>query len=66
MLKNLSTKAKLLAFPILFVLIALIVASIYYNSMNYVEERTKTAIQSNESVDELLKSRITVYQFMRR
>ena len=64
MLKNLSTKAKLLAFPILFVLIALIVASIYYNSMNYVEERTKTAIQSNESVDELLKSRITVYQFM--
>ncbi|WP_198305983.1 methyl-accepting chemotaxis protein [Arcobacter vandammei] len=64
MFKNLSTKTKLLSFPILVILIALIVAFVYTSSMNYIEERTQIATKTESSVKELLEARITVYQFM--
>ena len=64
MFKNLSTKTKLLVFPILAVIISIIVAVSYLTSMKYIEERTQIAIKTQDSVKILLEARITVYQFM--
>ena len=64
MFKNLSTKTKLLVFPILVVIISIIVAVSYLTSMKYIEERTQIAIKTQDSVKILLEARITVYQFM--
>ncbi len=64
MFKNLSTKTKLLSFPVLVIIIAIVVAFVYSSSMNYVNERTQIAIRTGNSVKELLDARITVYQFM--
>ena len=64
MFKNLSTKTKLLSFPILIIIIAVLVAFIYLRSLSILEERTELSDTTQDIVKGLLDSRITVYQFL--
>ena len=64
MLKNLKTKSKLL-FPLMFIIITAISGLVYTYFDNQKEVRTNVAFQTNEFVEELLKGRISVYQFLR-
>ena len=65
MLKNLSTKKKLFLFPVLFVLIVIISAFVYKYYSNMANTRNHVAITTDEFVQDLLKGRISVYQFLR-
>ena len=65
MFKNLKTKSKLLLFPLMFIIITAISGLVYTYFDNRKEVRTKVAFQTNEFVEELLKGRISVYQFLR-
>ncbi|AXX96422.1 methyl-accepting chemotaxis protein [Arcobacter ellisii] len=65
MLKNLSTKMKLLLFPLMFIAIVIICAIIYVNKSNFAEKRNEIAIKTEVLIQELLKGRIAVYQYMR-
>ena len=65
MLKNLKTKSKLLLFPLMFIIITAISGLVYTYFDNQKEVRTNVAFQTNEFVEELLKGRISVYQFLR-
>ena len=64
MFKNISTKTKLLSFPILIIIIAVLVAFIYLRSLSILEERTELSDTTQDIVKGLLDSRITVYQFL--
>ncbi len=65
MLKNFSTKIKLMLVPIVYVLILIIVTIIftYYNGL--VKFRIEAAVQTEVFIQEVLKGRISVYQFLR-
>jgi len=65
MFKNLSTKNKLLSFPFLIVIaiISLGIAFIHYD--NLVNTRVASAIQTDLFTQQVLKGRISVYQFLR-
>ena len=65
MLKNLSTKMKLLLFPLMFIVIVIICATIYVNKSNLAEKRNEIAIKTEVLIQNLLKGRIAVYQYMR-
>ena len=65
MLKNLSTKMKLLLFPLMFIVIVIICATIYVNKSNFADKRNEIAIKTEVLIQELLKGRIAVYQYMR-
>lgn len=65
MLKNLSTKMKLLLFPLMFIAIVIICAIIYVNKSNLAEKRNEIAIKTEVLIQNLLKGRIAVYQYMR-
>jgi methyl-accepting chemotaxis protein len=64
-MKNMSIKLKLILFPLLFILLLLVIGVIfsYYNSTAL--SRNSVAIQSDKLVQQLLASRISVYQFLR-
>ncbi|MFA7571561.1 MAG: methyl-accepting chemotaxis protein [Sulfurimonadaceae bacterium] len=64
-MKNMSIKLKLILFPLLFILLFVIIGVIfsYYNSTAL--SRNSVAIQSDKLVQQLLASRISVYQFLR-
>ena len=65
MIKNLSTKTKLLSLPLLFLIIVISAGFIfsYYNTLSQV--RSDSAIKTNVFIQEVLKGRISVYQFLR-
>jgi methyl-accepting chemotaxis protein len=65
MLKNLKTKNKLLLFPLMFVIITIVSGVVYTYFDKQKETRTDVALQTNEFVEQLLKGRISVYQFLR-
>ena len=65
MLKNLSTKKKLFLFPVLFVFIVVISAFIYKYYSHLASTRNYVAITTDEFIQELLKGRISIYQFLR-
>ena len=65
MLRNLSTKKKLFLFPTLFVLIVAISAFIYKYYSHMASTRNYVAITTDEFIQELLKGRISIYQFLR-
>ena len=65
MFKNLKTKSKLLLFPLMFIIITAISGFVYSYFDNQKEVRTNVAFQTNEFVEQLLKGRISVYQFLR-
>ena len=60
-----KTKMKLLFLPVTFIIIVLIsgIVFTYYN--NIAEKRTHVAIQTDIFIQEVLKGRISVYQFLR-
>ncbi|HKM18638.1 MAG TPA: hypothetical protein VJY14_01085, partial [Aliarcobacter sp.] len=64
MFKNLSTKTKLALFPAIFIIATFITAIIYSSSISFVQDRIKISSQTTLLIDELLKARITIYQFM--
>ena len=65
MLNNLSTKKKLMLLPIIFILIVIVCALVfsYFNQIN--NQRIKTATQTDIFIQQVLKGRISVYQFLR-
>ena len=65
MLNNLSTKKKLMLLPITFILIVIVCALVfsYFNQIN--NQRIKTATQTDVFIQQVLKGRISVYQFLR-
>uniref|UniRef100_UPI004047252D methyl-accepting chemotaxis protein n=1 Tax=Aliarcobacter sp. TaxID=2321116 RepID=UPI004047252D len=65
MLRNISTKMKLLLFPLMFVIIVILSASIYVHFSSTADTRTETAVKTHEFIQTLLKGRIAVYQFLR-
>ena len=64
MFKNLSTKTKLSLFTVIFIIATVITAIIYSSSISFVQDRIKISSQNTLLIDELLKARITFYQFM--
>lgn len=65
MLKNLNTKKKLFLFPVLFVFIVVISAFIYKYYSHMASTRNYVAITTDEFIQEVLKGRISIYQFLR-
>ncbi|WP_419233802.1 methyl-accepting chemotaxis protein [Aliarcobacter cryaerophilus] len=65
MLNNLSTKKKLMLLPIIFIVIVIACALVfsYFNQIN--NQRIKTATQTDIFIQQVLKGRISVYQFLR-
>ncbi len=64
-MKNLNTKMKLLLFPIMFIIIIVTSGLIYTYYSGVENSRNKVALETEEFVQELLKGRISVYQFLR-
>lgn len=64
MFKNLTTKRKLFLFPIIFIVAILITSTIYSSSISYIKERIYVSSKTTALIDELLKGRIVIYQFM--
>jgi methyl-accepting chemotaxis protein len=64
MLSKINTKKKLLLFPGIFIVIVIFagMAYLYYN--NITKERNEAAIKTEHFVQEVLKGRISVYQFL--
>ena len=65
MLNNLSTKKKLMLLPIIFIVIVIVCALVfsYFNQIN--NQRIKTATQTDIFIQQVLKGRISAYQFLR-
>ena len=65
MLKNLSTKIKLMLVPIVYIVIMLIIATIFTYYNNLVKFRIEAAAETEIFIQYVLKGRIAVYQFLR-
>ena len=65
MLKNTSTKRKLLLLPIAFIFIVIISALIFSYFDNIEKRQTNAAGQTDLFIQQVLKGRISVYQFLR-
>ena len=65
MLKNFSTKKKLLLLPISFIIIVIVSALVYSYFNGVSNGRIHVASQTDLFVQQLLKGRISVYQFLR-
>jgi methyl-accepting chemotaxis protein len=65
MLKNINTKKKLLLFPLLFTVIVLVSVVIYVHYSTIANTRNNAAITTEHLIQQLLKGRISVYQFLR-
>ncbi|QKF68558.1 MCP-domain signal transduction protein [Arcobacter venerupis] len=65
MLRNLSTKKKLFLFPTLFIAIVVISTFVYNYYSNMANTRNYVALTTDEFVQQVLKGRISIYQFLR-
>ncbi|MDZ7818827.1 MAG: methyl-accepting chemotaxis protein [Aliarcobacter sp.] len=65
MIKNINTKMKLLLFPLMFVVIVVISAWVYTHYSSLENTRNQVTIKTEKFIQELLKGRISVYQFLR-
>ena len=65
MIKNINTKMKLLLFPFMFVIIVLVSGFVYLHYSDLESKRSEVASKTDDFVQELLKGRISVYQFLR-
>ncbi|MCT7632869.1 methyl-accepting chemotaxis protein [Aliarcobacter butzleri] len=65
MLKNMNTRKKLFLFPILFILIVIGSGLVYKHFSNTAHQRNNAAILTEEFIQQNLKGRISVYQFLR-
>ena len=66
MLKNLNTRTKLFLFPVLFILIVILSVFVYKYYSNLAKDRNISSITTEIFVQELLKGRISIYQFLRK
>ncbi|MDX4025873.1 methyl-accepting chemotaxis protein [Aliarcobacter skirrowii] len=65
MLSRISTKKKLLLFPIIFLLIVVTVGAVYIHYSSIADARNTAAIKSDIFIQNILKGRISTYQFLR-
>jgi len=65
MLKNINTKMKLLLFPFMFIIIVIVSGVVYIHYSDIENARNKVAIETENFIQQLLKGRISVYQFLR-
>lgn len=65
MIKNINTKMKLLFVPFMFVIIVVVSGFVYFHYSGLENSRNQVAIQTEEFIQQLLKGRISVYQFLR-
>ena len=65
MIKNINTKMKLLLFPFMFVIIVAVSGFVYIHYSGLENSRNRVAIETEEFIQQLLKGRISVYQFLR-
>ena len=65
MIKNINTKMKLLLFPLMFIIIVVISGFVYIYYSGVENTRNEVAIKTEKFIQELLKGRISVYQFLR-
>ncbi len=65
MFQNLSTKSKLLSFPILVVIMMLVLGVSFSYFNNVMNKRVSAATQTDIFIQQVLKGRISVYQFLR-
>ena len=65
MLSRISTKKKLLLFPIIFLLIVVTVGAVYIHYSSIADARNTAAIKTDIFIQNILKGRISVYQFLR-
>ncbi|MDD2973951.1 MAG: methyl-accepting chemotaxis protein [Aliarcobacter cryaerophilus] len=65
MLHKINTKKKLLLFPTIFIIIIVLVGNIYTHYSNIANTRNGVAIKTEIFIQDVLKGRISVYQFLR-
>ena len=65
MIKNMNTKMKLLLFPFMFVIIVAVSGFVYIHYSGLENSRNQVSIETEEFIQQLLKGRISVYQFLR-
>ena len=65
MIRNINTKTKLLLFPLMFLIIVVISGVVYSHFSGKENSRTDIAMETDEFIQEVLKGRISVYQFLR-
>ncbi|MDY0321051.1 MAG: methyl-accepting chemotaxis protein [Arcobacteraceae bacterium] len=65
MIKDFSIKIKLMLFPALFIGLFIILGVVYNHYNNLAQSRNDIATQTDKFVQQLLKGRISVYQFLR-
>ena len=65
MLRKIDTKKKLLLFPVMFMIIVILSGIVYSHWSNQSNIRNEIALEADEIVQQYLKGRISVYQFLR-
>ncbi|MDD3054951.1 MAG: methyl-accepting chemotaxis protein [Aliarcobacter sp.] len=65
MLRKIDTKKKLLLFPIMFMIIVILSGIVYSNLSSKSNTRNELALEADEFIQQILKGRISVYQFLR-
>jgi methyl-accepting chemotaxis protein len=65
MLSKIDTKKKLLLFPSIFIIIVVLSGIIYSHWSNVSNTRNEAAIKTEQFIQQVLKGRISVYQFLR-
>ena len=65
MLRDLSTRKKLLILPIIFICIFILSASVFSYFHNQSEKKEMIVSQTDSFIQQVLKGRISVYQFLR-
>ncbi len=65
MFQNLSTKSKLFSFPVLVITMMVILGSSFGYFNNIMNNRVSAASQTDVFIQQVLKGRISVYQFLR-
>jgi len=66
MFKNLATKNKLLSFPILIIIVMIMLGGVFHYYNNVVNSTVVSASKTDLFIQQILKGRISVYQFLRK
>ena len=66
MLNSLNTRMKLMLLPLLFIIIVIISGFVFSHFNQIVKQRIDVSIQSHILIEDVLKGRISVYQFLRK
>ena len=65
MLNNFKTRTKLMLLPLLFIIIVIIASFVFLHFNTTVKNRINVSIQTHILIEDVLKGRISVYQFLR-